>query len=136
MESLRTIRRCSGIVALYLIAACGPKGQGAESQQAPGPIYLTVRLRPDVKGGTLDYLGEITEPQSAKVNRGESLATIVKRYYGYSTRKLKRLVSRSNPGGFVSGKASGDQIELPLGPRGVPNADFIAVGPLTVRQIS
>ena len=55
-----------------------------------------MRLRPDVKKQTLEYLSATVEPESTTVAAGTSVKAIAKREYGISSSRIQSFVTESN----------------------------------------
>jgi hypothetical protein len=86
----------------------------------PKPIYLTVRLRPDVSAATLHRLNEVTEPDVVSTKSGTPLYSVVKESYGVCTAALGNLVVDANPQAFTDGtkpQLVADSVTLPAGPK-------------------
>jgi hypothetical protein len=130
------------IVVVLLSGLLPPALWSQETSTAPPkpspPIYITVRIRPDVKPETLDYLARVTQPETVEVERGWNLRAILRRFYGFSFGKLRRLVSKANPELSKAEPVSGElrQIQLPAGVKGSANVTITPQRPITLKQFA
>lgn len=113
------------------------------------PIYLTLRIRPDVKSATLGYLDTVTVPRKVEVKPGTSLKYVLASEYGWVSTAVAKMVKANNLDtlGFdfcgsqpSFGKkqlcAGSDELLLPPGPTLSVGLTVEPKSTLTVRQIA
>jgi subtilisin family serine protease len=86
----------------------------------PRPIYLTIRLRPDVSATTLHRLREVAEPDVVPTESGITLHSLIKETYGVNSPALRDLVVDANPEAFTNDKTPkliATSVTLPAGPK-------------------
>jgi subtilase family protein len=104
------------------------------------PLYLVVRLQPDLDIETRRYLDEITLPKPTIAVRGESLHSLTRWYYGHSDDELDTLVETVNqPFEILTSKnektlKAGQEVLLPAAPRWT--TEDVAVSPSEYRDFS
>jgi hypothetical protein len=102
------------------------------------PIYITVRIRPDVMPETLKHLSQVTEPETVKVKSSSNLRTILKQFYGFTMETLRDLVEGANPTLYrkVGDPDSPRDVVLPPGVKGAVNVEIPPQNNLTLRELA
>src|SRR6266852_3216761 len=88
------------LVLLHAVAGFGQESAPANRDKNSAktqPIYITVRIRPDVRPETLKNLSQVTEPERVKVKSSSNLRTILKQFYGFTIETLRDIVEGANP---------------------------------------
>jgi len=111
---------CLGLSLGTQVSWCMPPqestaGYNTDASQTP-PIYLKVRLTPNVKRATAKYLDQIAEGEKTRVKKGETLAALSRRIYGFSNKTFRTIVNYLRPELSVDGPLNVENVSLPPGP--------------------
>lgn len=135
--------RLAGASVLVLLACLAIASTGQDSGPAnrgkslgdTQPIYITVRIRPDVKAQTLRYLFQVTEPKKAKIKSSADLRTILKRFY-ISTIRVLREIGKNILKNWQAESHTTREIVFPDGVMGAVNVEINPRSGMTLRDLA
>lgn len=110
----------------------------AETELSKRPIYLTVRITPNVKPKTIKYIDQTTKGRETVIKKGETLAELTRRIYGYSNKPFRNILHALRPTFAFAGplELDVDEVSLPCAARWSGETEVRLKAPVLLRDLA